>query len=89
MQALFKQVQRIDARMVRGFAELGARVMDDSEWCRVDHAKMRVYLKGAGRSIQMIRTAILSCAGYPGGVTWYDIMINDEKAAIIKVVPNE
>lgn len=81
-KALFERLQRIETRVVRGFTELGAKVTDDEEWCRVDNEKRVVHLKGGGRSIKSIQLAILSAGGYAG---YYDVYIAGEHIGTVKL----
>jgi len=73
VRALFERVQRIEARMVRGFTELGVVVTDDDGWCRIDHGKHTVHLKGGGKSFKAVQIALLNDGARTGDV--YEVSV--------------
>lgn len=81
-KAMFERLQRIEARMVRGFTEMGVRVMDDQDWCRIDTERRRVFLKGAGKSIKAIQLAIARAGGACGDD--YEVFLDAEKIATVR-----
>lgn len=73
IRAFFERLQRIETRIVRGFAELGVGVTDDEDWCRVDKGRREIYLKGAGRSIKSIQLALANAECKKGDT--YDVIV--------------
>ena len=82
-KALFERLQRMEARIVRGFTELGVSVCDDDEWIRVDNHKREVYMKGAGRSLKAIQLAIAKSEGYTCGK--YVVFVAGHVVATVEV----
>ena len=82
-KALFERLQRMEARLVRGFTEMGVVVCDDDEWIRIDHERREVRMKGAGRSIKAIQLAIHNSPGYIGGN--YAVLVAGHKVATVEM----
>jgi len=82
-RAVFERLQRIEARVVRGFEELGVKVTDDEDWCQVDNELRVVHLRGPGRSLRAIQLAIKDAGGYS---EFYGVIVNGEVIAQVKGV---
>lgn len=80
-KALFERLQRMEARLVRGFTELGVSVCDDEDWIRIDHDKHEVYMKGGGRSLKAIQLAISRSVGYTGKN--YTVLVAGSPVAVL------
>lgn len=85
MRALFERLQRIETRLVAGFEELGVSVTSPEDWCKVDHAEHRVYLRGPSRSIRAIQLAITAAGGDD---EFYYVHYDGEIIATVKGMKN-
>ena len=81
-RAVFERLQRIESRVVRGFTEMGIKVTDDEDWCRVDNERKQVFVNGTGRSIRAIQLAIERAGGYSGDN--YDVFVAGEQVATVR-----
>lgn len=80
--AMFERLQRIETRLVRGFGEMGVKVVDDEDWCNVDIERLEIHLKGLGRNIRSIQLAIASAGGCSGD--YYDVIVDGEIEATVR-----
>ena len=84
LKALFEQLKRIETRVVRGFTEMGVRVTDDAEWCRIDTERREFHMKGAGKTLRVMQMALASTVGSKGD--YYDVVVSGEKVATISAL---